>query len=180
MLKLQLLRHGDQGSTRVNDILHQFPFSLPYSGFVHRASGVNGPFDGGNFWIATAETASLAYAFSFWSTKVYPARSSTSPEPDITKAYGFSVRCVGSTRVNDILHQFPFSLPYSGRVYSVSGATVEHGTLGLWWSQGANSNIYARYLAIGGNYTGPEDNNYKTHGLSVRCVAKRPRLHPRQ
>ncbi len=74
----------------------------------------------------------------------------------------------GSTRVNDILHQFPFSLPYSGAVYRDSGATVTQGTDGNWWSQGANSGTNARYLNIAGNYTNPENNYYKTYGLSVR------------
>ena len=78
----------------------------------------------------------------------------------------------GSTRVNDILHQFPFSLPYSGGVHRVSGATVGQGTSGYWWSQGANSNTYARRLYINGNYTYPEDNNYRTFGYTVRCVAQ--------
>ncbi|MBQ9403029.1 hypothetical protein IJU22_00420 [Candidatus Saccharibacteria bacterium] len=54
----------------------------------------------------------------------------------------------------------------------VSGATVNQGTSGSWWSQGANSNTYARNLDIYGNYTTPEGSNYKTHGLSVRCVAQ--------
>ncbi|MBQ9403214.1 hypothetical protein IJU22_01435 [Candidatus Saccharibacteria bacterium] len=66
---------------------------------------------------------------------------------------------------------------------SESGATVIQGTVGTWWSQGARSNTYARDLALLGNYTGPENNNYKTIGYSVRCVAqlfRRPRLHPRQ
>ena len=73
----------------------------------------------------------------------------------------------GSTRVNDILHQFPFSLPYSGTVYRVSGTTVTQGTNGYWWSQGANSNTNARYLDIRGNYTHPENNYYNTNGFSV-------------
>ena len=165
----------DQGSTRVNDILHKFPFSLPYTGYIN-TTGKAGPFDGGNFWTNAADAAISTYAFSFWSTKVYPARSSASPETNTFKTYGFTVRHVvkvgdqGSTRVNDILHKFPFSLPYSGYVNRDSGATVYQGTYGLWWSAGSNSSTYARYLAIGGNNTNPEHDNYKTHGFSVRCV----------
>ncbi|MBQ9403057.1 hypothetical protein IJU22_00585 [Candidatus Saccharibacteria bacterium] len=76
----------------------------------------------------------------------------------------------GSTRVNDILHQFPFSLTYSGYVVKESGATVDQGTNGNWWSHGANSTTHARYLILNGNYTSPENSVYKTYGLSVRCV----------
>ena len=78
----------------------------------------------------------------------------------------------GSTRVNDILHQFPFSLPYSGFVYRESGATVLQGTNGRWWSAGSNSSTGARDLYIYGNYTYPESDGYKTLGFSVRCVAQ--------
>ena len=85
---------GDQGSTRANDILHQFPFSLPYTGYVNRPTGKAGPFDGGNFWTNAAEGAISAYALSYWSTKVYPARSSASPETDLLKTYGFTVRYI--------------------------------------------------------------------------------------
>ena len=78
----------------------------------------------------------------------------------------------GSTRANDILHKFPFSLPYSGLVYRESGATVYQGTYGYWWSAGSNSSTHARHLYISGSYTYPEVDNYKTYGWSVRCVAQ--------
>ena len=56
----------------------------------------------------------------------------------------------GSTRVNDILHKFPFSLPYTGDVDRESGVTVYQGTGGHWWSVGSTSSTYARYLRIYG------------------------------
>ncbi len=86
----------------------------------------------------------------------------------------------GSNRANDILHKFPFSLPYSGNVDRVSGATVRQGTNGYWWSAGSDSSTYARDLNILGNYTYLEGSNSKTLGFTVRCVTKRPRLYPRQ
>ena len=73
----------------------------------------------------------------------------------------------GSNRANDILHKFPFSLPYSGLVTRASGATVNQGTDGGWWSAGSNSSTYARRLSIYGNDTYPEDDYYKTTGYSV-------------
>ena len=76
----------------------------------------------------------------------------------------------GSTRVNDILHQFPFSLPYSGYVSREAGATVNQGTYGFWWSQGSDSTVQARALGLDNNYTAPENINAKTLGLSVRYV----------
>ena len=76
----------------------------------------------------------------------------------------------GSTRVNDILHKFPFSLPYSGYVNRVDGKVDNQGTNGYFWSAGSDSSTYARYLNYRGNYTYPEGSYYKTDGFSVRCV----------
>ncbi|MBQ9403058.1 hypothetical protein IJU22_00590 [Candidatus Saccharibacteria bacterium] len=56
-------------------------------------------------------------------------------------------------------------------MHRASGATVDQGTYGYWWSQGATSNTNARLLFITGNYTDPENGTYKTTGLPVRCVA---------
>ena len=78
----------------------------------------------------------------------------------------------GSTRVNDILHKFPFSLPYSGDVRRTDGKVYYQGTNGYFWSAGSDSATNARYLYYLGNYTNPENSNYKTSGLSVRCVAQ--------
>ena len=159
---------GDQGSTRANDILHKFPFSLPYSGRVIRGDGkvyYQGTY--GNFWSAGSDSATAAWHLVLYGNYTYP-------EASAYKTNGFSVRCVvkvndqGSTRVNDILHKFPFSLPYSDNVNRASGATVGQGTAGLWWSAGSDSSTYARYLAILGNSTYPEDSSYKTNGFSVR------------
>ena len=80
----------------------------------------------------------------------------------------------GSTRVNDILHKFPFSLPYSGYVNRVDGKVDNQGTNGYFWSAGSDSSTYARYLNYRGNYTYPEGSYYKTDGYSVRCVVFLP------
>ncbi|MBO7720168.1 hypothetical protein J6S35_00820, partial [Candidatus Saccharibacteria bacterium] len=81
----------------------------------------------------------------------------------------------GSTRANDILHQFPFSLPYSGNVYSSDGKVINQGTAGYFWSAGSvsvGSDTYARYLRYFDIYTLPEFSSPKTSGFSVRCVAQ--------
>ncbi|MBQ9403062.1 hypothetical protein IJU22_00610 [Candidatus Saccharibacteria bacterium] len=76
----------------------------------------------------------------------------------------------GSTRANDILHKFPFSLPYSGDVGRTDGKVYSQGTGGYFWSAGSDSATSARYLSYDGNYTNPEYSYYKTYGFSVRCV----------
>ena len=167
MLKLQLLCRCDQGSTRTNDILHKFPFSLPYSGNVSRTDGkVYTQGTHGYFWSAGSDSATSARNLGY-------NGNYTNPENSVYKTHGFSVRCVvvkstGSTRVNDILHKFPFSLPYSGNVTRESGATVDQGTYGHFWSAGSDSATNARHLRYYGNYTYPEYSRYKTNGFSVR------------
>ena len=74
----------------------------------------------------------------------------------------------GSNRANDILHKFPFSLPYTGYVDRGDGKVYNQGTIGYFWSAGSDSATLARPLYYLGNYTLPEDSNYKTHGFSVR------------
>ncbi|MBO7720249.1 hypothetical protein J6S35_01245 [Candidatus Saccharibacteria bacterium] len=76
----------------------------------------------------------------------------------------------GSTRVNDILHKFPFSLPYSGVVLSGDGKVHYQGTFGYFWSARSRASTYAQNLHFTDKYTFPEDVNPKTLGFSVRCV----------
>ena len=81
----------------------------------------------------------------------------------------------GSTRANDILHQFPFSLPYPGVVDVYDGKVYNQGTAGYFWSAGSvsvGSDTYARYLRYFDIYTLPEFSSPKTSGCSVRCVAQ--------
>ncbi|MBO7720205.1 hypothetical protein J6S35_01015 [Candidatus Saccharibacteria bacterium] len=54
---------------------------------------------------------------------------------------------------------------YDGKVYN-------QGTNGNFWSAGSDSATNARNLNYNGNYTNPENSNYKTNGFSVRCVAQ--------
>ena len=74
-------------------------------------------------------------------------------------------------RINNLLHQFPFSLPYGGYINRTTGDWYNRGTNGVFWSEGANSATNARYLYFGGVGVWPEDNHYKTNGFPVRCVA---------
>ena len=53
-----------------------------------------------------------------------------------------------------------------------TGAFGRRGSNGYFWSSGANSGVYARYLDFSGAYVWPENNYYKTYGFSVRCLAQ--------
>ncbi|MBQ8984877.1 hypothetical protein IJ098_03430 [Candidatus Saccharibacteria bacterium] len=66
----------------------------------------------------------------------------------------------------------PFSLPYSGNVNYQSGAVVNQGSNGNFWSAAANSAVRAHNLNFNGTYTWPQGTNYKTNGNSVRCVLR--------
>ncbi|MBQ3271284.1 hypothetical protein IJH10_01620 [Candidatus Saccharibacteria bacterium] len=79
----------------------------------------------------------------------------------------------GNTGANNTLHAFPFSLPYSGYVNRVSGATVDQATYGAFWSAAPSNATYSRLLNFYGTGVWPGSTNYRTDGLSVRCVARR-------
>ena len=53
-----------------------------------------------------------------------------------------------------------------------TGAFYYRGSLGYFWSSGANSGVYARALSFRGANVWPEGNDYKTNGFSVRCLAQ--------
>ena len=91
----------------------------------------------------------------------------------IRDTYGFisSQGPQTDNRINNLLHQFPFSLPYGGNVARTSGGWSSRSTGGYFWSEGANSGSFARRLAFYGAGVGPESNDYKTYGFPVRCVA---------
>ena len=92
----------------------------------------------------------------------------------IRDTYGFisSQGAQTDNRINNLLHQFPFSLPYGGNVYRITGDWNYRSTRGYFWSEGANSGSGAQYLDFDGAYVSPEVSNYKTYGFPVRCVAK--------
>ncbi|MBR3264189.1 hypothetical protein IKF94_03105 [Candidatus Saccharibacteria bacterium] len=73
---------------------------------------------------------------------------------------------------SNLLHLFPFSLPYGGFVTRTTGAFGSRGSYGYFWASGANSGVNARYLVFVGAGVWPEYNNYKTLGFSVRCLAQ--------
>ena len=79
-------------------------------------------------------------------------------------------------RINNLLHKFPFSLPYEGYIDRTTGGWGSRGTYGFFWSEGASSDAYARYLSFSGVDVWPENGYYKTYGFPVRCVAKRLRV----
>ena len=74
-------------------------------------------------------------------------------------------------RINNLLHQFPFSLPYGGSVYRTTGGWDARSAYGAFWSEGAASGSNARYLSFYGAYVWPENGSYKTNGFPVRCIA---------
>ena len=84
---------GDQstvsgGNTAANNTLHGFPFSLPYSGNVHRGSGstvLRGA--DGYFWSAAPSSSTNSRRLLFYGTAVWPEGSDY-------RTLGFSVRCV--------------------------------------------------------------------------------------
>ena len=77
-----------------------------------------------------------------------------------------------SCRPNNLLHLFPFSLPYGGFVYRTAGVFGGRGSNGLFWTSGAYSGVFARSLNFSGASVWPERSDYKTNGFSVRCLAK--------
>ena len=84
---------GDQstvpeGNTGANNTLHAFPFSLPYSGYVARASGATvNQATNGYFWSAAPSSSTGSRDLSFGGTNVWP-------EDANYRTDGFSVRCV--------------------------------------------------------------------------------------
>ena len=74
-------------------------------------------------------------------------------------------------RINNLLHKFPFSLPYGGFVTRSTGGWSYRSMYGLFWSEGASSGSYARDLYFDGVNVWPEYNTSKTNGFSLRCVA---------
>ena len=78
-------------------------------------------------------------------------------------------------RINNLLHKFPFSLPYGGYVDRTTGGWNDRSTSGAFWSEGANSGSGARDLYFSGVNVWPGNNYYKTAGFPVRCVAKSPK-----
>ena len=197
-----------QTDNRINNLLHQFPFSLPYGGDVARTTGGwNHRSTDGNFWSEGDDSGSYARYLHFYGARV-------NPEVNAYKTTGFPVRCVASqvskrkkhnfpiryvtrrptkqteqdenhsqgsqtdNRINNLLHQFPFSLPYGGNVYRTTGGWRGRSTDGFFWSEGADSGSYARYLGFYGANVYPESSFYKTPGLTVRCVAEKLRSKP--
>ena len=75
-------------------------------------------------------------------------------------------------RINNLLHKFPFSLPYGGYIVRVPGGWNNRGAYGVFWSEGADSDAVAHDLGFYDVYVWPEDGSYKTSGFPVRCVAK--------
>ena len=91
----------------------------------------------------------------------------------IRDTYGFisSQGAQTDDRINNLLHKFPFSLPYGGYVFRTTGGWDYRSTRGYFWSEGASSGSSARYLGFNGAAVYPEYDVYKTYGLPVRCVA---------
>ena len=110
----------------------------------------------GYFWSLGATSATVARNLRFYG-------SSVDPEDYDYRSIGFSVRRKIYYR------QFPFTLTYGGGVNLASGSTVDQSASGYFWSIGANSSTYARYLRFYGSNIDPEYGLYKSNGFSVRC-----------
>ena len=91
----------------------------------------------------------------------------------IRDTYGFisSQGAQTDDRINNLLHKFPFSLPYGGNVYRTPGGWADRSTYGGFWSEGAYSGSSVRGLSFVGASVSPENYYYKTLGFPVRCVA---------
>jgi len=79
---------GSQGNKHVNNILHKFPFTLTYGGYVYQSSGSTvSQGSGGDLWSIGANSSAGARHLFFGGNYVYP-------EGDSYKSNGFPVRCV--------------------------------------------------------------------------------------
>ena len=83
---------------------------------------------------------------------------------------------IATTDVNNLLHLFPFSLPYGGYVGRSTGAFNSRGLAGDFWTSGADSGVYARSLNFYGAGVWPEYDFYRTYGFSARCIKQRTEL----
>ncbi|MBQ3430238.1 hypothetical protein IJG21_02310 [Candidatus Saccharibacteria bacterium] len=68
------------------------------------------------------------------------------------------------------------SVPFAGNYEWTNGALNNRGNNGNYWSSTATSsdsgtNAYNLNMNYGGNLN-PQNNNNKTNGLTVRCVAE--------
>ena len=94
---------------------------------------------------------------------------SRTPVKGVLKRFGLP-NWIATTDVNNLLHLFPFSLPYGGNVNRTTGAFGSRGSGGNFGSSGAYSGVIARGLDFYGASVWPENHYYKTYGFSVRCL----------
>jgi uncharacterized protein (TIGR02145 family) len=80
----------------------------------------------------------------------------------------------GNVNANNILHDFPFSLPYSGDVWWEMGTIEAQGGASAFWTAGAKTQTKSQTLAFGGgtNVWNSYNGDIRLNGFSVRCVAK--------
>ena len=84
----------------------------------------------------------------------------------------------GTTAINSseagsrAIRSFPLSLVFSGNYYWYSGGLNSRGTGGLYWSSTPYAATNSRYLYFNSTRVYPQGGDYKTYGLTVRCVAR--------
>ena len=147
-----------------------FPFSLPYSGRIGRASGANTLWSSrGTFWTDESFSTVGANSLDFYEG------GNIFLELNDMKTSGGSVRCVAKKqKKTNPSTLFPFSLPYSGNTRATSGDNVNHGTLGSFWLNRINSDTLAGRLTIfETDSISPQSASSRTNGFSVRCVDKK-------
>ncbi|MBR3279247.1 MAG: hypothetical protein IKG01_10190 [Lachnospiraceae bacterium] len=88
---------------------------------------------------------------------------------DGVTSYIDSITSTGGSRM---LRSYPLSIIFSGLYYWVSGDLNYRGTLGNYWSSTPYAYTYSHYLGFTSTYVYPQNGNYKTNGLTVRCVAR--------
>ena len=92
----------------------------------------------------------------------------------IKSVYGFisSEGTQADSRISDLLHKFPFSMPYAGGVARASGANTGRGTNGYFWSPRAGSAPFVGRLRFYNSYVDMTQNAKTASGLSIRCLTK--------
>ena len=129
-----------------------------------------------NWYAATAETGTFAMTSGNAEDSLCPAGWQLPINGDSTTEKSWQGLLFGSyelssnTASSRTMRQIPLSIPFTGYYYWAGGALNARGSGGYFWSSTAYSTAGARGLYFGASNIGPQSNNGKVSGLSVRCV----------